>query len=116
MTDAEFLSNLKRLRTEQGLTQAELAKRASCSEVMITRYENQGRPPSVRTMGRLKQALGLMASGNGNTLRSVHHTYHLRPGVLVSFDLPEDLTRSEADRLAGFIRSLPFQEKVRDPG
>jgi len=36
--------------------------------------------------------------------------------VSVFFDLPEDLTRSEADRLAGFIRSLPFQEKVRDPG
>jgi len=48
--------------------------------------------------------------------RSIRHSFHLRSNVSVFFDLPEDLTRSEADRLAGFIRSLPFQEKVRDPG
>jgi transcriptional regulator with XRE-family HTH domain len=111
MTDAAFLSQLKRLRVEQGLTQAELAKRARCSEVMISRYENQGAQPSVRTMDRLKSALGFLASGegkDGGALRSIRHSFHLRPGVSVSFALPEDLTPGEADRLARFIKSLPF--------
>jgi hypothetical protein len=36
------------------------------------------------------------------------HIYNLRPGLTVSFELPGSLTRSEADRLAKFILSLPF--------
>lgn len=36
------------------------------------------------------------------------HTYNLRSGLPVSFELPSSLTRSEADRLAKFILSLPF--------
>jgi transcriptional regulator with XRE-family HTH domain len=96
VTDAEFLSNLKRLRTEQGLTQAELAKHAGCSKVMISRYQSQEVEPSARTMHRLKSALGFLASEDrtgGGALRSIRHSFHLRPGVLVSFALPEDLTR-----------------------
>src|SRR5690349_6249108 len=111
MTDAEFLSHLKRLRMEQGLTQAELAKRAGCSEVMISRYENQRAQPSARIMDRLKSALGFLASEDskgGGALRSIRHSFHLRPGVSVSFALPEDLTPGEADRLASFLKSLPF--------
>ena len=119
MTDAEVLSNLKSLRKERGLTQRALAQNASCSEVMILRYENQHAQPSTRTMTRLRAALGVIAkerSGDDGVSRSIRHSFHLRSNVSVFFDLPEDLTRSEADRLAGFIRSLPFQEKVRDPG
>ena len=119
MTDAEVLSNLKSLRKERGLTQRALAQNASCSEVMILRYENQHAQPSTRTMARLKAALGIVAKerdGNDGVSRSIRHSFHLRPDVSVFLDLPEDLTRSEADRLAGFILSLSFQEKARDPG
>jgi transcriptional regulator with XRE-family HTH domain len=111
MTDAEILANLKRLRTERGLTQHDLAELAGTSEVTIGRYENQGARPSGRTMAKLKTALGIIASDQGSPdreLRSIRHTFHLRPDVSVSFDLPEDLTSAEADRLAGFIKSLPF--------
>jgi transcriptional regulator with XRE-family HTH domain len=114
MTDAEILSDLKRLRTERGLTQRELARQALCSEVMITRYERQSARPSARTMARLKVALGLVSSESGGT-RAIRHTFHLRLGMPVTFDLPGDLTKAEAERLARFIRSLPFQVEAKDP-
>jgi hypothetical protein len=38
------------------------------------------------------------------------HSYHLRLGVTVVFELPADLTPSEAERLAGFIKTLPMSE------
>lgn len=38
----------------------------------------------------------------------ITHTFHLRPGVAVEVDLPDDLTSSEAERLSKFITSLPF--------
>ena len=37
------------------------------------------------------------------------HAFNLRPGLTVHFDLPSSLTRSEAERLAKFIESLPFE-------
>lgn len=37
------------------------------------------------------------------------HTFQLRQEVLVRFSLPADLTAREADRLAAFIRTLPFE-------
>jgi transcriptional regulator with XRE-family HTH domain len=114
MTDAEILSDLKRLRWERGLTQRELARQASCSEVMIARYESQSARPPARAMARLKVALGFVSSEDGGT-RSIRHTFHLRLGMPVTFDLPSDLTKAEAERLARFIRSLPFQREAKDP-
>jgi hypothetical protein len=37
------------------------------------------------------------------------HSYNLRPGLTVALSLPVDLSRSEAERLAKFIESLPFE-------
>jgi len=45
-------------------------------------------------------------SKNGELLT---HIYNLRPGLVVRFELPSSLTRSEADRLAKFVLSLPFE-------
>ncbi len=43
------------------------------------------------------------------TVRRLRHTYHLRPEVSVEFDLPADLTESEANRLADYLKTLPFK-------
>lgn len=39
----------------------------------------------------------------------VVHEFLLRPGKKVRFVLPSDLTQREAERLAGFVQSLPFE-------
>jgi hypothetical protein len=43
---------------------------------------------------------------------SLQHSFHLRPGVLVTIELPEDVSNSEVERLCGFLKSIPF---ARDP-
>ena len=40
----------------------------------------------------------------------IEHTYILRPDLSISIDLPVDLSRNEAERLAQFIGSLSFEE------
>ena len=40
----------------------------------------------------------------------LEHSFQLRPGLRITLTLPTDLTRSEARRLAVFLKSLPFQE------
>jgi hypothetical protein len=39
----------------------------------------------------------------------IEHTFALRPDLAVSFELPDDLTKAEAARLAAFLGTLPFE-------
>lgn len=75
------------------------------------------------------RSLGKVASGGGSRLEEVPadaetdeedaadahsaddtipHVFQLRPDMKVEIALPEDLTDREADRLASWIKSLPF--------
>lgn len=38
------------------------------------------------------------------------HDYRLRPDVVIKVDLPEDLNKAEAERLASWLKTLPFGE------
>jgi transcriptional regulator with XRE-family HTH domain len=51
--------NIKLLRKQKGLTQVELSKILGCSQAMITTYENDLKKPSVSTLARLAEALGV---------------------------------------------------------
>lgn len=42
------------------------------------------------------------------------HRFHLRPDFEVKMKLPADLTKAEADRLALFVVSLPFEDEDED--
>ncbi len=42
----------------------------------------------------------------------VVHEFLLRPGKKVRFILPSDLTQREAERLAGFVQALPFENDL----
>jgi hypothetical protein len=51
-------------------------------------------------------------TGNGGENDNLlSHTYNLRVDLPVTIDLPTDLTRDEAERLANFIRTLPIEEE-----
>lgn len=40
---------------------------------------------------------------------TIRHEYRLRPNFSAQIELPADLTVKEAERLASFIRTLPFE-------
>lgn len=48
---------LRKLRLEKGLTQAELAKKAGVSEISIRKYEDGSRNPKIQTLIKLADAL-----------------------------------------------------------
>jgi transcriptional regulator with XRE-family HTH domain len=54
--------NLRRLRTEKGWTQEELAFRAKVDPSYISQLETGGHSASVTTLGKLAKALGVNAS------------------------------------------------------
>jgi hypothetical protein len=40
----------------------------------------------------------------------IEHKYQLRPEIAVVFELPRDISKSETERLANFIRTLSFEQ------
>jgi hypothetical protein len=37
------------------------------------------------------------------------HSYNLRPNFIINLELPKNITHTEANRLASFIKTLPFE-------
>lgn len=54
-----FSENLKRVRTEKGMTQDVLAEKAGTSKQVLSRYENGLRVPQISMVQRLADALGV---------------------------------------------------------
>ena len=54
-----FAENLRLLRVDRFLTQAELARRAGLHALTVTRLEARTTAPSVRTLQALARALGV---------------------------------------------------------
>jgi len=68
---AEFRELVYRLRTEAGLTQAELANRMGTTQSAIARMEGGGARPSLETLERLATAVGKeLVVGVGTELSS----------------------------------------------
>ncbi|HEY9815684.1 MAG TPA: hypothetical protein V6D20_07785 [Candidatus Obscuribacterales bacterium] len=49
-------------------------------------------------------------SGNEVGCNHISHSYVLRPDYKVEFELPSDLNTIEAERLAAYIKTLPFDK------
>ena len=45
-----------------------------------------------------------------NSIDWLTHTFHLRPGVEITFELPMDFTPDEAGRVSSFVQTLPFDQ------
>jgi hypothetical protein len=50
----------------------------------------------------------------GRDQKLLQHSFHLRPGVLVTLELPEDVTPIEVDRFCHFLKAIPFAGSPRD--
>lgn len=54
-----IINNILKIRTEKGLTQAQLAERLNVQQSMISMIENEERNPSVDVLLKLAAALGV---------------------------------------------------------
>lgn len=70
------------------------------SLVQMARGEREEYKP-LDTEGSAKEA----GDDNAELLK---HSYRLRPNLILGFELPSNLTLKEAEKLAGFIKTLPY--------
>ena len=116
----EFRENLKRLRKERGLTQAELAEQLFVSRSAVAKWENGLGLPSEETMAALEELFGVpmqeIATKEPEAViveknRRLHLLWQITSGVLtlaliaLSFVLPIAIVKGEygftPDMLAG---------------
>jgi hypothetical protein len=75
------------------------------------------RPPTTRAPSGEPSAMELPSKPAARPPRSeqrhLQHSFHLRPGVLVMLELPEDVTPIEVERFCHFLKAIPFAGKLR---
>ena len=81
--DALFAENLRRLRTEKGLSQAQLGEHMFVTQSTIARWENGSRLPDAAMISRLCQCLGV----DVNTLLYATPETSSGPNVILVDDL-----------------------------
>jgi hypothetical protein len=71
---------------------------------------------NVATTGSGKTATLLERAGMaiGGALGLLQHNFAVRPGILGTLLLPFDLTKDEAQRIAEFVKTLPFHERTQE--
>jgi hypothetical protein len=72
----------------------------------------RGHPSRFEWLDRPAAAQGLPSSNGAargsSTESTIEHRFVLRPGLEIAIALPSDFSVGEAERLATFVRSLPF--------
>ena len=96
----EIVNGLKRLG-ELGLGNYKIGRRDHS-----TRLEWTFHSPTM-LVRRILEILG--GDAPDTSLKMFRHTYRVRQDLQIEFELPVDLSQKEADRLAKFIESLPFE-------
>jgi len=106
--DALFAENLRRLRTERGLSQAQLGEHMFVTQSTVARWENGSRLPDAAMISRLSQCLGV----DVNTLLFAAPKIGSDPNVILVDDiklflsscLPILETALPGARIMGFTR------------
>jgi hypothetical protein len=103
------------------ITLASVGKRIVDEDEVEVEQVNQANQELEKTQGKLEQGIeNVQESENGRDLhvkeasttnqKVLVHSFPLRTNLIVELSLPVDLTHSEAERLSGFIKMLPFNK------
>lgn len=127
-TTIDHLTYLLRIGRREAMDLAKSLDKLGCGEFLVGRRGAKSRIKwqfSLRSMGDvakggadqltkvtvedqedLESTEPHKVGGNGD----IQHSYQLRSDCRLALSLPRDLTKKEAERLATFIQSLPFQD------
>lgn len=101
---------VRRARLERGLTQADLARRARTSQPAIARLEAGGRSPSVATLGRVLEALGLRLQIETREIDSGVDRTLIAQALRLS---PEQRLRRMGEAVRGLARLRAAMDRTR---
>lgn len=111
----QTISRLNAIKDASGMSYAKLGIKLGLSGTFVYNLMNKSMNVSTQHIKKIAEAIEQLEnpSVDGEKALSVNdtnmlaHTYHLRPNLKLSMELPSDLTEKEAERLSLFIRSLP---------
>lgn len=86
--------NIRSLRKRAKMTQRELAEKMGISEVGVHQWETGKRTPTIKTCGRIADALGVTI------------------GELIGHDVTESVSVSEHDFLMSYAKEAFFDEEI----
>ncbi|KYO67299.1 helix-turn-helix domain-containing protein [Thermovenabulum gondwanense] len=119
---ANMGAKLKKLRTERGLTQVELAKKAGVSPALIGQLENGKVEPSIKTLEKLAQALSVTPcffvtddDGAENIFKIMNPALKelfLDPKVKSVLEMVADCTPEELSFILRFIELYKSHRKI----
>jgi hypothetical protein len=58
---------------------------------------------------RIEKLTSVSQSISSSDTKTFIHSYMIRPGLFVKIELPADVTKAEAERIASFIKMVPFE-------
>ncbi|MER9105735.1 helix-turn-helix domain-containing protein [Mesorhizobium sp. M0848] len=109
----QTVQRLVAIKERTGMAYAALGRKLGFSGTFLHHLMNSSANVGTQHIERIASALDLLenpgqvAEGPASVAGMLQHSFHLRPGLQISIDLPDDLTDREADRLARFVQSLP---------
>lgn len=111
----QTISRLNAIKDASGISYAKLGVKLGLSGTFVYNLMNKSMNVNTQHIRRIAEAIEQLENpsvdgekiSDANDANMLPHTYHLRPNLQLSMELPSDLTEKEAERLSLFIRSLP---------
>ena len=112
----------KKVRAKRGAAPLESAARAAAAPALSSEPAPKGSARKVLVPVGKRPERPKLSGGNApeapaaqrperataTSSRTLRHSFHLRPGLLVNLELPEDVTATEVDRFCSFLKAIPF--------
>ena len=107
---ADFAANLKLLRTNQSLSQSELAEKLGISKSSVSMYEQGKREPDFHVLGMIADFFQVDADYLMG--RSCAAEEHFTPVTVAAHLDTSDLTEAELDDVAKYIEFIRMKRNL----
>ncbi|MFZ2981516.1 MAG: helix-turn-helix transcriptional regulator [Sphingobium sp.] len=109
----QTIERLVAIKERSGMAYAALGGKLGISGTFLHNLMNKSTNIGTQHIERIATAIDALENPDqvaevpANEAGMLQHSFHLRPGLQVTIELPDNLTDREADRLARFVQSLP---------
>lgn len=109
----QTIKRLVAIKERSGMSYAALGNKLGISGTFLHNLMNKDANIGTQHVERVVAAIDGLENPDQNResveneAGMLQHSFHLRAGLQIAIELPENLTEREADRLARFIQSLP---------
>ena len=111
--NSKTVSRLAKIKDTTGMSYQALGDKLKISGTFLHNLMKKNANVGTQHVERIVSAIEALENPSDpvpnipENVESLRHSFHLRPGLQIQFELPADLTGREAERLSQFIQSLP---------